>query len=158
MVSPAPYRDCSSAMAGGGTTGKVAVRGVCSGECTLDESLPREARMLLEKWKRRSMSPACGLPRGSFRCCGGVGGGPGVYRRGVRGSDSPYALLGPRSGEPMGGEMGRLRIEALRFLPKDPREAKDDREELREGELLMLIGDGLAMRRGDAVVCREEGA
>ena len=50
--------------------------------------------------------------------------------------------------------MGSARIEVLRFLPKDANDAKEDREELREGGFVMVIGEGLFKRRGEVVDCR----
>jgi hypothetical protein len=81
---------CSSAIAGGGATGKVAVRGVCrvgatgkvavrgvcDGEAYELAILLREERIDGAKWKRLLSSWACGLASTSLRW-GGVGGGGG---------------------------------------------------------------------------------
>lgn len=84
-------------------------------------------------------------------CCrvGGVGGGgPGSYILGLSGSDSPYMLTcsGTRSGDPIGGEIGRFRMP--RFLPKLP---NDEREDAR---LSVVMGDGLVCFLGEAVIVR----
>lgn len=57
----------------------------------------------------------------------------------------------------MGGEMGSSRIEVPRFLPKDRKEAKEEREELREGGLLKLRGGGFLFRRRGVPVDSREG-
>lgn len=49
MLMAMPALFCSSAIAGGGATGKVAVRGVCVGEKPPVVTLEREDRMLGEK-------------------------------------------------------------------------------------------------------------
>ena len=68
-------------MAGGGATGKVAVRGVWAGEKPPVATDDRDERMLGEKWYLRPSAPgtssAAGLASASLRI-GGVGGGPGA--------------------------------------------------------------------------------
>ena len=131
--------------------GKVVVRGVWAGEYS-----ERDDRIEGAKWKRLPEPSRSTLPNVS-RWAGALGGALGCMKRGVSGSDSScWWLLGWKSGEPIGGEIGRSRIEGLFLRPAQ--DANDEREEVLDGRVYaVLMGDGFARRRGDLVELRDGG-
>lgn len=137
-------RCCDWGYCGCALKGNVAIRGVCAGEAPTLPTPLRTEWIEGAKWKRLPLSSST-LPNAS-RPAGAEGG-----TRGVGGSVS-------QSGEAMGLEMVRSRIDTGFLRPSD---ANDERDDVREIEadagLEMGIGEGLLRRRGDLVDVRDGG-